>query len=150
RTPGAHMRAALLCMSLVALAADYLGRELAFADHQSRKEFFKSGLVFGRTDSGSAQAYLSFAESAVTDFVDRSGASAAMLKMGFNRAVEKLPLVPFIEFFARPSAGRELYEAALRLEAAAFDRQLLPLVELKAEAKVIIGLIADYMDLDRK
>lgn len=150
RVPAAHMRAALLCMAFVSVAADYLGRELAFSDSERRKEFFKSGLIFGRPTEDTAKTYVGFAEQAVTDFVDKSGASATMLRMGFARAVERLPVSQFIEFFARPSAGRELYEAGLRLEEAAFSRNLPKLVDLATEAKVIIGLVADYADLDRR
>lgn len=137
------MRAVLLCAALVSVGADYLGRELAFSDQATRRAHFRNGLIFGRSDRNAAASYIGFAEKLVTDFVDRTGAAAASIRTGFQRAAEDLPVNQFIEFFARPTAGRELIDAALQLESAAFGKAAPSLGQLPAEAKTICVLIAD-------
>lgn len=150
RPAGAAMRAALLCTALVSIGADYLGRDLAFSDHDTRREYFRNGLIFGRPDRNVAKSYLGFAEKVATDFVDRTGAAAATIRSGFNRAAQELPVNQFIEFFARPTAGRELVDAAIQLEEAAFSKLLPNISTLPTEAKTLCLLIADYAGMDRR
>lgn len=132
------------------LLADYLGRELAFSDHDTRREYFRNGLIFGRADRNAAKSYLGFAEKLVTDFVDRTGAAAATIRTGFNRAAQNLPVNQVIEFFARPTAGRELIDAAIQLEGAAFAKLTPTISALPTEAKTLCLLIADYAGVDRR
>jgi hypothetical protein len=150
RVPAAVARAVLLCASLVAIAADYLARTTAFDDPESRRAYFREGLIFGNAADGVASRYLGFAERVATDYLDNTGAAAATIRSGFQRAVENLPVGPFIDFFSRPAAGRELIDAAIQLEAAAFAQAAPNLAGLPPEAKTIIGLLIDYAGLDRR
>jgi hypothetical protein len=150
RVPAAIARAVMLCASLVAIAADYVGKSTAFGDAESRRAYFREGLVFGNAADGSASRYLEFAERVATDYLDKTGAAAATIRSGFQRAVENLPVGPFIDFFSRPAAGRELMDAAIQLEAAAFAQAAPNFAGLPPEAKTIIGLLIDYAGLDRR
>jgi hypothetical protein len=150
RTPGPIYRAVLLCCGLIALGGDYLGKDIVFADLDARKTHFKNGLVFGKSDSSFANSFVNFAEKLVTDFVDSTGASAAAIRHGFARAADDLPVNQFIEFFARPTAGRDLMDAALQLEDAAFARSLPNISSLPTEAKTICLLVADYAGIERR
>ncbi len=150
RTPAGVARAVLLCAALVAIAADYVGRTTAFGDAESRRAYFREGLIFGNAADGAASRYLGFAERVATDYLDKTGAAAATIRSGFQRAVENLPVSPFIDFFSRPAAGRELIDAAIQLEAAAFARADPNFANLAPEAKTIIALLIDYAGLDRR
>ena len=142
---GAMTRAFYYCCALVAIAADYLGREHVLSDHNARKEHFRSGMIFGQNDDAAAKRYLDFAESMATEFLDQSGAAAAQIRSGFERAASELPVEGLVEFFSRANSGLELFKAAQALEEAAFDRTCLRPSELKSvEAKVVIGLLCDY------
>jgi hypothetical protein len=150
RRPGPVARAVLLLASLVAVCADYMGRNTAFADADTRRAYFREGLLFGKGEEGTADRYLTFAEKVATDFVDRTGAAAASIRMGFQRAVENLPISGFIDLFARPAAGRELLDAAVQLESAAFSRNQIHFSGLPTEGKTIIALLVDFAGLDRR
>ena len=150
REPAAVARAVLLCASLVAIGADYVGKTTAFDDPDSRRTYFREGLIFGNAADGAASRYLGFAERVATDYLDKTGAAAATIRLGFKRAVENLPVGPFIDFFSRPAAGRELIDAAVQLEAAAFAHATPNFAGLPPEAKTIIGLLIDYAGLDRR
>lgn len=150
RIPAGVARAVLLCASLVAVAADYVGRTTAFDDPESRRAYFREGLLFGNAADGVASRYLGFAERVATDYVDKTGAAAAIIRSGFQRSVENLPIGSFIDFFSRPAAGRELIDAAIQLEAAAFSQAAPNFAILPPEAKTIIGLLIDYAGLDRR
>ena len=150
RRPGAVARAVLFLASLVAVCADYMGRNTAFADADTRRTYFREGLLFGKAEEGTANRYLAFAEKVATDFVDRTGAAAANIRVGFQKAVENLPISGFIDLFARPAAGRELLDAAMQLESAAFSRTEPSFADLPTEAKTIVALLVDYAGLDRR
>lgn len=142
---GPITRAFYYCCALVAIAADYLGREHVLSDHDTRKEYFRSGMIFGQNDDATAKRYLDFAESVATEFLDQSGAAASQIRSGFERAASELPVEGLVEFFSRANSGLELFKAAQALEGAAFDTACERPSELKSvEAKVVIGLLSDY------
>lgn len=145
RAAGPITRAFYYTAALAAVCADYIGREHALSDHAMRKEFFRSGLLFGRSDGNEGRSYLDFAESLATEFYDRSGAAAAQMRRGFESTVSSMPIDSLVEFFARPSAGSELVRAAFALEGAAFaDKAIGPADLQSSEAKSIVGLLSDY------
>ncbi|WP_105384364.1 hypothetical protein [Neorhizobium alkalisoli] len=141
---GPITRAFYFTCALVSIAADFLGRELVLADHDARKEHFRSGMIFGQSDDAAARRYLDFAESVATDFLDQSGAAAAKIRSGFEKAAAELPVEGLVEFFSKANSGQELFKAAQALEDAAFAKKLAKPSELAVEAKVVIGLLSDY------
>jgi len=148
---GPIMRAAFLCTSLVTIIADYLGKEHSFSDQNTRQNFFRQGLIFGRSDEGATKSYMDFAEHVATEFIDPSGASAAKIRKSFERAVEAMPVQSLVDLFSKPTAGSELFKAALALEHSAFAVKPLRPSELESiEAKAVIGIICDYAGLRRK
>ena len=150
RRPGPVARTVLLLASLIAVCADYMGRNTAFSDTDTRRTYFREGLLFGKADEGTSDRYLAFAEKVATDFIDGTGAAAASIRMGFQRAAEKLPVGGFIDICARPTAGRELLDAAMQLESAAFSRIEPNFAALPTEAKTLIALLVEYAGLDRR
>lgn len=151
RTPGPLIRAAYLCGALVAIGADYLGKEHSLSDSGMRRDYFRQGLLFGRTDPGTSKSYLDFAENVVTEFYDQTGAAAARIRAGFENAVKNMPIEGLVELFSKPNAGAELFKGAVALEAACFTETVAaPRSLVSLEAKAIIGLISDYAGLRRK
>lgn len=150
RSPGSVARAVLLVAALIAIAADYLGRNTAFDDSESRRAYFREGLVFGSSAEMTSKRLLGFAEQVATEHLDRTGAAAATIRAGFQKSIDNLPVGPFVDFFSRPAAGRELYDAATQLEAAAFNKATPHFASLPPEAKTIIGLLIDYAGLERR
>lgn len=141
---GPITRAFYYSSALVAIAADFLGKELVLADHDTRKEHFRSGMIFGQNDDAAAKRYLDFAETVATEFLDPSGASAAQIRSGFEKAAAELPVEGLVEFFSKANSGFELFKAAQALEEAAFSSKAIKPSELPVEAKVVIGLLSDY------
>ncbi|MDF8357290.1 hypothetical protein [Ensifer adhaerens] len=147
---GPLTRAFYYCCALVAIGADYLGRAHVLSDHDARKEHFRSGMIFGQNDDAAAKRYLDFAESVATEFLDQSGAAAAQIRSGFERAASELPVEGLVEFFSRGNSGSELFKAAQALEEAAFSKACVRPSELRSiEAKVVIGLLSDYGNIRR-
>ena len=149
-TPGPITRGFYLCSALVAVAADYLGGFHSFSTHDSRQKFFREGMLFGRHDVGARKAYVEFAENAVTEFLDHSGASAARVRTGLEDAISKMPVQGLAEFFGHPKASRELWNAALALEESCYAKEVSAPQNLESlEAKKVIGLISDYANVPR-
>ncbi|MCA2378616.1 hypothetical protein ATU3C_17820 [Agrobacterium genomosp. 3 str. RTP8] len=146
---GPITRAFYFICSLVAIAADFLGRDFVLADHEARKEHFRSGMIFGQNDDAAAKRYLDFAESVATEFLDQSGAAAAQIRSGFEKAAAELPVEGLVEFFSKANSGIELFRAAQALEEAAFSKKALRPSELALEAKVVIGLLSDFGGIRR-
>jgi len=150
REPGPITRAMYLCCALVAIGADFLGKNHSLEDSAVRGQFFRQGMVFGDSDPEASANYMNFAESVVTDYLDSSGSAAAQIRSGFEKGAETLPIQGFVDFFARPNAGSELFKAAIALEEACHTLNLkFPAGLESVEAKTIIGLVSDYAGLKR-
>ena len=148
---GPVTRAAYLCCSLIAIGADYLGKHHSLSDTSIRRDFFRQGMLFGRTDSEDTQTYLDFVENMVNEYLDVSGSASAQIRSGFERSIEKLPIQGLVEFFSQPHSSSELLKGAVALEDACYARNALCPRELGSlEAKMIIGLISDYAGLVRR
>ena len=151
RCSGPITRGVYLCCALVAVAADYLGRTHSFSANEAREGFFREGMLFGRHDGDAKKAYVEFAESAVTEFLDNSGASAAKVRTGLEEAIRNMPVQALAEFFGRPQASTDLWNAALALEKACYAKQISAPRDLDCvEAKKVIGLISDYAGVKRR
>ena len=151
RGSGPITRSVYLCCALVALAADYLGRTHSFSANESRESFFREGMLFGRHDVDAKKAYVEFAESAVTEFLDGSGASAARVRTGLEEAIKSMPVQGLAQFFGRPQASTDLWNAALALEEACYAKEISAPRDLySVEAKKVIGLISDYAGMKRR
>jgi hypothetical protein len=149
-TPGSYTRAAYLSCSLVAVGADFLGRDLSLSDTPARREFFRQGLIFGQTKL-KGQNLLEFAESLITEHLDPSGSSAAQVRSAFAKSVEKMPVDGLAEVFARPLSGSELVPAAIALEDECFASILRAPRDLgSVEAKSVVGLVGDFAGIRRR
>ncbi len=148
-SPGPYSRAAYFSMALAAVAADYLGRELAFAEVEARRSRFEQGLLFGGSQASLGRDMFEFTEAAVTEFLDPTGSSASTIRKGLEDKINTLPVGGLVDFFVRPSAGKELLDGAIALEAAAFSRNVPYPRDLKTGAKAIIGAVSDYGKLSR-
>ena len=148
---GPITRSAYFCCALISVGADYLGKHHSLSDTATRQDFFRQGMLFGRSDLGATRAYLDFTENMVKEFLDGSGSSSAQIRAGFEKAVEKLPIQGLVEFFSRSYSGPELLKAAIALENACHAKIVPTPRELPSiEAKMVIGLISDYAGLRRK
>src|SRR5215212_3478728 len=147
--PDAFTRAAYFCASLAALGADFLGREVAFAEAEARRDRFKQGLLFGGSGPNMGKDLLDFAEAAATEFLDPTGAAAATIRKGVEEKMALLPVEGLAEFFTRPAAGRELLDGALALEAATFATEVPKSHLLRPEAKAVLGALLDYAGMPR-
>lgn len=149
--PGPLARAAYFCGALTAMGADFLGKHHSLSELSERREYFKEGLIFGRSGRHAGKTYLDFAENVVTEYLDPSGASAAKIRAGFERAIGKLPIQSLVENFSRPNASAELFKAALALEGACFSSGAIAFRDVESvEAKSLLGLISDYAGIPRR
>jgi hypothetical protein len=151
RHPGPITRGAYLMCALVAIGADFLGREKALSEAPQRKAYFKSGLLFGSSEKSTGNSFLDFAESVVTEFADPTGGIAAQIRTGFDKAVLSMPIDGLIEFFSRAGSGAQLHKGAFGLEKECYSINLKHPSKIDSlEAKIIIGLISDYAGVARK
>ena len=148
---GPLTRAAYLCCALAAVGADYLGKAHSLSDADSRRDFFRQGMLFGRADLEEVKTYLDFAENLVNEYLDNTGSASARIRSGFEESTKQLPINGIVEFFSRPHSSSELLKAAIALEAACYASDVRAPRDLDSlEAKMVIGLIGDYAGLSRK
>ena len=66
------------------------------------------------------------------------------------RAAESLRADILAEFFSRYAGSDWFLKAAINLEGAAFSKGFTPVPSLDSQCQSVIGVILDYLQIDRK
>ncbi len=147
---GPISRACYFLLAFVAIGVDSLSKTHAMSNVEMRAEYFRKGLVFG-SGSDDGRSFIDFSEALVTEHLDPSGAAAAKVRAGFYRSIETMPVGGLVENFSRASASADMFRAALQLEKFAFSRDTCaPNAWESAEAKAVLGMVADYFGIPRR
>lgn len=136
-------------VSLIAVAIDYSGKDMAFLDAAQRREAVNSGLRYGDLGAEGANATLDVAAGLVEQFLPEMSGGAARIRHGFNLVSEGLPTEVLAEYFARPSVGSTILYTGRVLEAAAYNDAFLAPKDLGTEAKALLLVLLDYWSMDR-
>jgi hypothetical protein len=151
---GAHTAQALRCTyflaALVALAADHLSTGAPFETVEQKQVRILRGLTYGSASKADTARLVEFAESAARQFADPTGAASAAIRKGVGAALTSLQFTAMAEYVAKTAARGDLFHVALNLEATAYGRELCAPSDLKAESKVLLGVLADVAEVNRQ
>jgi len=148
-TAGA-LRCAYYLAALVALGCDHLASMAPFETVQDRRERLLAGLLYGAGGKDGRDKMVQFAEAAAKEFIDPTGAASASIRKGLEKQLDALPVTALAEFAAKTASAGELFKAARELEASAFANELVPPGGLKAELKIVLGVLADIGAVNRQ
>lgn len=136
-------------VSLIAVAVDYTGRDMAFLDGGQRKEALNAGFRYGNLGAEGAASTIDVAVGLVEQFLPETSGGPARIRRGFNAVSDALPTEALAEFFARPVVGSTILYTGRLLEAAAYNEAFLAPQDLDVEAKALLSVLLDYWGIDR-
>lgn len=143
------LRCVYLILSYLAVALDYILRELSFLDQVQRAESIKNGFTFGSKGEVGMQRYINVAMGLVEQHADGGQAISRRVRANVESELARLPTNILGEYFARPEVGKSLFSIGRDLEALAMNRHFGSHTMASVEVRSFVGCLLDYFGIDR-
>jgi hypothetical protein len=136
-------------ISMFAIAMDFVLKDYSALDNSHRIQLLCEGFRYG--DSGKAYATrLTRLAAGLTEVAGIAPGTGKAVVDELNRQAEQIPAEALAEFFSKGSVHSSLFSVALEFEAAAFA-PIVPIPsKLSSNAQGIIGVLSDFLGIDRK
>lgn len=144
------LRVLYMFISFIAVAFDFVMKDLAFVEPTAKPAALNDGLRHGSQGPAGTKRVLELATGLIDQYAPEQRHLAIRIKEGLNRELESIPTNVLAEYFAKQSVSQELFSVAKELEAAAYSSASVPPNTLSPSAKGIIGVLLDFWDMDRK
>lgn len=142
-----RMAYALTAMLLVSI--DFVLKDYPSLDAEGRFRILNEGIRFGR----SGQAYAARVAGLVGGLTEAAGLTAGARRTivaELDRQASAVPAELLAEHFSKSAVQASLLLTATQLEAAAYSLELVLPSALSASAQAAIGVVVDFLGLDRK
>ena len=149
RLSDAPLRVTYVLVSLIAIAFDFLSRELAFVASQGKYSAIVDGLRYGKAGRASTIKVVEIAAGLAERYLDAGRVAGTRLRSGFETEIADLRVNILGEYFSRSSSSQTLFGVARELEHAAYAKEFVKPWNLSVEGQALIGVLADYWDIDR-
>jgi len=139
-----------LLISYFLISLDYASRSIVFLEINERKANLIEGLRYGeggkqRTEEVVETALYLVATTGKADFI-----TGTNIKDEFQKQLNGYPAEVLAEHFAKQESLKHLFELARTFESQAFATHLVLPGQCNSEQKAIIGLLCDFMGVDRR
>lgn len=142
-----HWRLMYASCSHVLIAMDFILREHVTADHDQRRAIIDLGIRYGEAGQAFTEKVGRMAAALVESVAAQPGLSETVQRE-LEEQAGKVKAEILAEFFAKNTSS--FCDIAIQLEAAAFALQVPAASSLPAPCQAVIGVLADFSDVDRK
>lgn len=143
------LRGAFLCAGLACLALDAALERVAFEDPKSRFNLLYAGVTYGDAGDKRVRRSIDTVLSVISKSIQNGGVLARQTGDAIDRMFADVRAEIIAEFFAKEKNAGLLFPVARELESVAHKRGRSGLVELSVEAKAIVGVFADFVNVKR-
>ncbi|MCW5600416.1 hypothetical protein [Nitrosomonas sp.] len=136
-------------ISMFAVAVDFVLKDHSALDNEHRFCLLCEGFRYGDSGKDNATRLARLA----ADLTDAAGIAPGTGKAVFdelNRQAAEIPAEALAEHFSKGSVQGALFFIAIEFESAAFAPNVLVPSQLSVNAQGILGVIADFLGIDRK
>ncbi len=144
------LRLLYVTISYFLINLDYVSRNVAALKSDARQDFMTDGFRFGDAGRGRTVEIVEMAQHLIAESGKADLFSKSELGNEFVRQVADYPAEILAEHFAKSESLKQLFDLARRLEAHAYSCVLLQPQYCQTDEKSIIGLLCDFLGVDRR
>lgn len=135
--------------SMFLVAVDFVLKDHSALDNGHRFQLLCEGFRYG--DSGKGYAtHLTRLAAELTEVVGVAPGTGKAVIDELKRQAEEIPAEILAEFFSKGSVQGALFLIAIEFESAAFAPEVLAPSKLSANAQGVLGIISDFLGINRK
>ena len=138
-----------LMLSFVVIGTDFVLRDLLFSDSKIRFEMFNEGLRLGSPGDANTSKIMDLAFGLIEHYAPENRAVALKVRGRIKDDLDSIPTRMLAEYFCKPHVAQELFGIAKEFETAAYNTSFVPPHRLSVGCKAILGLFADFWNIDR-
>jgi len=143
-------RLCYLILSFLAIAIDYILRDLSFSVEADKEENLNRGFRYGNRGIKGAKSILNASLALVTQFADNGLDVSNQVRTNFENEISELPTQILSEYFSQNEVGKNLFGVARDLEALAMAKEFSSHSTSNVEVRGFIGCLLDFFEIDRK
>jgi hypothetical protein len=144
------LRLLYMFVSFIAIAVDFVMKDLAFSESSAKLTALNDGLRYGSQGVTGTKELLGLATGLIEQYAPEQRVLGTRIREGVRKELEAIPTKILAEFFAKQSVSHELFNIAKELEAAAYNVAFIAPNILSAATKGILGVLLDFWEMDRK
>lgn len=144
------LRALYVFLSFIAIAFDFVMKDLAFSEPAAKLAAINDGLRHGSQGATGTKRLIELAMGLIEQYAPEQRTLAPRIRERLGRELDAIPTKVLAEYFAKQSVSQELFSVAKDLEAAAYRTVFVSPQALPPAAKGMIGVILDFWEIDRK
>ncbi|MCI0391708.1 MAG: hypothetical protein MOB07_23440, partial [Acidobacteria bacterium] len=144
------VRLLYLLISYFLLSLDYASRSIAQLETNERKAHLTNGLRYGEAGQERTEEVIDMALRILAASGKADSSTKTNIRREFQEQLDVYPAEILGEYFSRPESLKHLFDLARDFEGDAFATNLVLPPECRSEHKAIIGLLCDFLGMDRK
>lgn len=144
------LRVLYLLASFIAIAFDFVMKDLSFCETGVKLKALNEGLRHGSQGATGTKQLLELATGLIEQYVPENRMLAPRIKERLGKDLDSIPTKLLAEHFVKQSVSQDLFLVAKELEGAAYNSAFMAPQALSPLAKGMLGVLLDFWDLDRK
>ncbi|WP_296275366.1 hypothetical protein [Pseudomonas sp. UBA7530] len=143
------LRCLYLVCSFVALAVDYLLKDLSFFEQPERCAMLEEGFIYGSRGKAGLDKVLDVAMGLLREHVPGNEVAARQVKSSVNLQLKEIQADILSNYFSRPDVARGLFAVAKEFEQLAMQREFSSHQTSSVELKSMLLCLMDFWSIDR-
>jgi hypothetical protein len=143
------LRCLYIICSFVAIAIDYLMRELSFLDTSDRVLAIKDGFTYGSKGSGGVKRIINISMGLVEQYASDGAAISNQVRAGIERQFASLPTTILGDYFAKTEVTKSLFSVGKEFELLAMQKLFATHSAASVELRSMLSCLLDYWGINR-
>lgn len=143
------LRCFYLICSFVAVAIDFLLKELSFVDQAERSVLIKDGFTYGSKGSAGMKKVLNVAMGLVEQHATEGALISKQVRTSVEKHLSALNTVILGEYFSKQEVAKSLFTVAKELEQLSMNRVFSSHSSASIELRGFVSCLLDYLGIDR-
>lgn len=131
------------------ICIDFIVKNYTSLDQKSRMELLANGFNYGERGKERTESITNAAIKLASSII-ANPTIAKTLKIEIEKQIKGRPVEILADFFAKTSSMNSLFETAKLFESYSYSQAILSPSHLPVELQSVIGLLADFLRMDRK
>ncbi len=143
------LRASYYCASMACISLDSALEKVYFSDQQAKYGALKSGITYGDAGDKRVQSSIETVLNVISRGVNNGAVIARQTSDALHDIFESVRAEIVAEYFSKDHNANVLFGVARELEARAHARTISDILNISTEARSVLGLLADFVQVKR-
>lgn len=143
------LRCLYLICSFVAIAIDFVSKELSFLDQSERINLITEGFTYGSKGSVGLRRVLNVAVGLVEEHANDGAGLSNQVRASIERQLSALPTNILGEYFSKNEVTSTIFQVAKEFEQLSMQRTFSSHTLASVELRGMLACLLDYWDIDR-